>query len=739
MSDVLRQCQEFLSAIFEPDDIVEFRCLITGNPNILRKWASIEGFPKIVPWLHDCNETLSCYLGANPRKRVGGGKEEDVALARCVFADFDGGMSVEDAWSRVKAADLPMPTVTIASGGGVHCWWRLSEPMTDLAAWTHAMKAVIAAVGSDGAIHDPPRIMRLPGFVNHKYESKPLAELIDCDTERVYPLSAFAPRSNGVVTTPKPPAEPPKVIVVKEKSMSDLSRKFLEEGFLIGGGRRQTMFTVACDMAARGWSQGEAESLIMERMKATSLSGDELEDCPRQIGNAFKKSRTPIQGRADEAVPIADDEVDDDVDLTELFGGPVDRKAFGPEDPGPFPAHLLEVPGFVGEVMAYNLATAHRRQPVLALAGALCLQGVIAGRKVRDRSGTRTNIYAIGLAPTGMGKDHARRINKQILEKAGLAQLEGAESVASHAAIETAVADSPAILFQFDEFGRFLKTLGDSQRSPHLFGIVDVLMKLFTSSGGTYRCKGYASKENNREPIHQPCAVLYGTTVEDSFLRSLTHENISDGLLGRVLIFEGERHPPLEYDAADQPAPPSIVRTATYWRDLKSESNLPGFDADPMLVETVDEADLVFRALVSLADREYGKGDAGCELWTRALEKARKLALVYACSANHEQPIIDGPAALWAVEVVQYMTRRMIFLADRWIADGRFDALQKEVVRKVEKRGGRVTASEMARVVLRRVNSRERDEVLKSMIETGQLRRLESKSKTKTAVAYEVA
>jgi hypothetical protein len=432
-----------------------------------------------------------------------------------------------------------------------------------------------------------------------------------------------------------------------------------------------------------------------------------------------------------------DDEAE--VDVTELLGGPAERLPSGPDDPGPFPSHLLDVPGFIGNVAAYNLDTAYRKQPVLALAGALCLQGVIAGRKVRDRSGTRTNIYCMGLAPTGMGKDHARRINKQILYEAGLDQLEGAESVASHSAIESAVRDNPAILFQFDEFGRFLATLGDAQRSAHLFGIIDVLMKLFTSAGGVYRGKAYASRENNIGAINQPCAVLYGTTVEESFLRSLTRENVSDGLLSRMLIFEGERQPPMEYEAMEKPVPSVVLNVATYWRDFQSECNLENVNPEPIVVDTGREADLIFRNLVTLSDMEFGKGLPGCELWTRTLEKARKLALIYACSANHEKPVIDGLAALWASEVVQYMTRRMIFLADRWIADGRFDALQKEVVRKLEKRGGRVSRAEMCRVILRRVPSKQRDEVLRNMLETGQLRQHEVRSKTKPATFYEVA
>ncbi|MFN9132653.1 MAG: bifunctional DNA primase/polymerase, partial [Phycisphaerales bacterium] len=83
-----------------------------------------------------------------------------------------------------------------------------------------------------------------------------------------------------------------------------------------------------------------------------------------------------------------------------------------PVDPGPLPERYLAVPGFISEVMAFNKETAHRWQPMLALAGAMCLQAVLAGRKVRDERGNRTNLYVVCLAGSGSGKDNARLINK---------------------------------------------------------------------------------------------------------------------------------------------------------------------------------------------------------------------------------------------------------------------------------------------------------------------------------------
>jgi hypothetical protein len=293
--DALGQCIDFLGAIFEPEDIIEFRPLPPQNAG--RKWAPLSELPDIVDWLHKLNSDeqlrVHAYFGANPRNAKGASQADGVKLARCLFADFDGGVVVEDALTRIKGAGFPMPTAIIESGGGVHAWWRLSEAVFNHVAWHDRMKAIASAVGSDQSVCDWPRIMRLPGFINWKYEQTPRAHLWDCDPTRVYDIKAFQ-------------SQAAQSIVVAPKSMSDLTRRFLEEGFTLAAGRRQTMFTVACDMAARGWGVADATATIMSRMRSVGLRADDLEDCPRQIANAWKRPRLPVIGSADEAVPVND-------------------------------------------------------------------------------------------------------------------------------------------------------------------------------------------------------------------------------------------------------------------------------------------------------------------------------------------------------------------------------------------------------------------------------------------------
>lgn len=174
--------RRFLDCLFEYDDLVEIRFL----PMVKSAFVKPKDFRQLDSDLEAKNaEGQDIYIGANPRSR-NGGKTKDVALARCVFADLDN-VSPDVDLQRITDACFPEPTCAVASGHGLHVYWRLDRPMTDLSAWTACQKGLIARLGADPVIHDPPRIMRLPNFTNHKIPPA-LCKVIDADPTRRYDL-----------------------------------------------------------------------------------------------------------------------------------------------------------------------------------------------------------------------------------------------------------------------------------------------------------------------------------------------------------------------------------------------------------------------------------------------------------------------------------------------------------------------------------------------------------------------
>jgi hypothetical protein len=123
-------------------------------------------------------------------------------------------------------------------------------------------------------------------------------------------------------------------------------------------------------------------------------------------------------------------------------------------------------------------------------------------------------------------------------------------------------------------------------------------------------------------------------------------------------------------------------------------------------------------------------------LWARAEEKACRLALIHACSASREQPVIDADAARWACELSEYLTRRVLFLASEWVSDGQFDARQKKVIRVIRDAGGEIGRRELSRRT-QWLSQRERNEVIANLEEAGlvELRKIETSTRPKVVYA----
>jgi len=60
-------------------------------------------------------------------------------------------------------------------------------------------------------------------------------------------------------------------------------------------------------------------------------------------------------------------------------------------------------------------------------------------------------------------------------------------------------------------------------------------------------------------------------------------------------------------------------------------------------------------------------------VWARAREHMHKLALLYACSENHQEPRISLAAVEWAQKFVMHQTKRMLFMAASHVADNPFE------------------------------------------------------------------
>lgn len=115
---------DFLS-VYETDDLIEIRPVPTGHGFYGTATEIVNAADRIA----EINTTRNIYYGVAPRSCRGGGRE-DVACCRCLFVDFDGGTTADDAWAIVADVGLPRPSRTVESGGGCHLYWDLADPIT---------------------------------------------------------------------------------------------------------------------------------------------------------------------------------------------------------------------------------------------------------------------------------------------------------------------------------------------------------------------------------------------------------------------------------------------------------------------------------------------------------------------------------------------------------------------------------------------------------------------------------
>jgi hypothetical protein len=430
-----------------------------------------------------------------------------------------------------------------------------------------------------------------------------------------------------------------------------------------------------------------------------------------------------------------DEELDDEIDDNDC-----------PEN---FPEHLFKIPGFVSELAQYINSVAHNDQPIYSLAAALAFQALLCAQNVKDPTGIRTNPYIIVAGRSASGKDKGREIIKKIFtqlvntpkyktERHYKPLHYFIESVASYQAlIKRLKRNDGVLLWLWDELGKELASW-TRDRSANLSGIKTELMRLYSSADSIYVPHAKAStelKEEEADALQQPNLVLYGTAEKETLYNAFSVDMLTDGLIGRLMIFEGNDYADRIQQTEQRPLPESILETADWWLERRFQ-NINQAIPQPDIVPVTPEAENILQRFQNIQKQIQYKNDRIKDaLWGRAQQQARQFALIYACSVSKENPVIDEDAAQWAYELVSYLIKRKIYIADRHVADSEFDRQQKEILRYIESCKGKCTMSMICRA-FRKLKKRERDEIFENLEQTSAIRKETRKDSRKTTINY---
>lgn len=356
------------------------------------------------------------------------------------------------------------------------------------------------------------------------------------------------------------------------------------------------------------------------------------------------------------------------------------------------PKKLIEAtPGLVGEIASWITDTAQKPQPVLSLGAALACVGVLKGHRVQTETGLRTNLYLLGLGPSGCGKEHPSRAIQMLLEQSDNAMLLSGKPASDSGLLRSIKVNRGKTLICWDEIGHALMCMTGQNSAPHERKIINLLMELFTKAGSTYYGKEYSNSDGKSEryDVKQPCLSVWGTTVQERLIQALTSDFAVDGFLPRWLILQVDNPDVGETDCrAVEDVPEHFINR------IKEVSFLP---KNVRATGNLDAANNIRPAIIPYADgfakkyaldcrkefaekrklaREAGSGlDA---IWNRAFEHLLKLALV----VTDGDSISDG-SLRWAHEVSNRLTESTCELVTEHLAENRNERNIKRVLKVI--------------------------------------------------------
>jgi len=373
----------------------------------------------------------------------------------------------------------------------------------------------------------------------------------------------------------------------------------------------------------------------------------------------------------------------------------------------------------------------------------MALLSYLTGRKVCDEGDLRTNLYLLALAGSGTGKDFPRKVNSRVLFEIGQASALG-DKFASGEGIQDALVRSPAMLFQNDEMDGVLRQI-NADRENRRESIPNVLLTLYTSASDIYPVR---VKAGQKEPIHidQPHLTLFGTATPQYFYESLSQRMLTNGFFARLIVIDVGRRGQGQTPGSARHLPEAILDVARWWADYQPgdrRANLLELNPEPKVVPFAPEALEAVEAFQRMTEREYGqaeeaKDEVARTAWSRTCENAKKLALLYACSENHEDPIIGVSAVEWATAFAMHQTRRQLYLAQVYVAENPFHAECLKLLRRLrEAHGGQMQRQHLLRAM--RCKAADFDQIVGTLYQQGDVVPVDIPTRTKPARGYRLA
>jgi hypothetical protein len=346
--------------------------------------------------------------------------------------------------------------------------------------------------------------------------------------------------------------------------------------------------------------------------------------------------------------------------------------------------------GLLGHVVQYVEDTARLPDRWISLATALSACAKSMDRKFLGPDENSTVLWLMLIAETGAGKQHGLNcirtvlkatVSERSLVASGLGSVQGIEEIIEGT---KTIDPQPNPLVVIDEVGAWLKRISSKGQTGNVSEIPGSLQGLwgFPPAG---EWVGSKTKGKEMTVVYGPAFSIYGVSTEEKFVRALTGEQISNGFVNRMILFDVGR------GAEEVVDPKYSWMMFPEWlaKALREVVGPPAPDSGPLVLKDGAFVARDFRRVgwgdgVRERHRKYENSMRAIpsleerELWIRAPENALRVAEVHAVfrgSMTVEHEDLD-----WGIAIIEQSMRWLM----RALRKHRTDDLEQiDLVEKV--------------------------------------------------------
>lgn len=376
----------------------------------------------------------------------------------------------------------------------------------------------------------------------------------------------------------------------------------------------------------------------------------------------------------------------------------------------------IAIGGLVGDTLSWINSTAFKLQPELTIMNTLAALGAVFGRRYAlQKLNTRTNIYMVGIAETGQGKDNSRQKIKQLLKMSGLEQFSGPDEIRSGPGLMVELQRRPSFLANIDEIGMFMRAMFDSKAPAYIREISAMFTKMYSCSGTSYEGGIIASQPDQRTVLQEPNLCIYGTTTLASYAEAMKSSSIKSGELNRFIVLKSAIDFPEPNFNSDNSEPPEIL--ISRWSKFKTEGleNAPDFIEQEkkivLLGKMEEQINDLFRFQDSMIKENQVNGTGA--LWVRYRENILKIAMIISIARDSEKPVLIESDLEFGRALVGSSIRFMMKFAMENMYDGDFQKKCSDFMAAME--NGVTNRTQMIRQL--RIKTKELDEIERALKE----------------------